>query len=116
MKLSREALKAKLLAETAVTIDQLLDWNERHPQPTLTDLEEIVLKLRKQIGERMAQALLTEQAEYQAVERPTCPSCGQPLVNKGYRPNQIESRAGSVSTKRLYYYCPACQRGIFPPG
>lgn len=116
MKLSREALKAKLLAETEVTINQLLDWNERNPQPTLSDIESIVLKLRKQVGERMANALLAEQAAPDGEQAPTCPTCGQRMAHKGYRQNQIESRAGRVNAKRLYYYCAACQRGIFPPG
>jgi len=116
MKLSREELKAKLLAETEVAIDQLLDWNERNQKPTLMDIEDIVLKLRKQVGERMANALILEQAAGPSGERPTCPTCGQPMENKGYRQNHIESRAGSVSAKRIYYYCPDCQKGTFPPG
>jgi hypothetical protein len=115
MKLSREELKAKLLAETELAIDELLDWNERNQQPTLTDIEDIVLKLRKRVGERMANALIAEQAG-QGGETPSCPNCGQPMENKGYRESQIESRAGSVSAKRIYYYCPDCQRGTFPPG
>jgi hypothetical protein len=115
MKLSRAELKAKLLAETEQAIDQLLDWNERNQKPTLTDIEDIVLKLRKQVGERMAKALIAEQAG-PGGETPTCPSCGQAMENKGYRENQIESRAGSVRTKRIYYYCPGCQTGTFPPG
>ena len=114
MKLSREELKAKLLAETEQAIDQLLDWNERHQKPTLTEIEDVVLKLRKQVGERMANALLTEQAR-QRNETPTCSSCGRLMENKGYRKNHIESRAGSVNAKRIYYYCPDCKTGTFPP-
>jgi hypothetical protein len=115
MKLSRAELKAKLLAETEQAIDQLLDWNERNQKPTLSDIEDIVLKLRKQMGERMANAVLAEQTG-QGGAGPTCPRCGQSMENKGYRENQMESRAGSVRAKRIYYYCPDCQTGIFPPG
>lgn len=116
MKLSRAELKAKLMAELEMKVDELLDWNDQNQKPTLTQIEDAVLKMRKQVGERAANALVANQRSSSASERPTCPTCGQAMQNKGYRENHIESRAGSVSTKRIYYYCPDCQSGTFPPG
>jgi hypothetical protein len=116
MKLSRAELKAKLMAEIEMKVDELLDWNEQNQKPTLTQIEEAVLKMRKQVGEEAANDLVASQASTGTSERPMCPTCGQAMVNKGYRENQIESRAGSLRTHRIYYYCSDCQTGTFPPG
>ena len=115
MKLSRAELKAKLLAEAELAIDHLLDWNDHHHRPTLTQIEDAVLKMRKQVGERTADALLANQEARTGGERPLCPDCGQPMHHKGARANQVESRVGGVKMNRVYYYCPDCHRGSFPP-
>jgi len=47
MKLSREQKKAKLMARLEKAVDELLEWEEAHTRPTLTQIEDIVLKLRK---------------------------------------------------------------------
>jgi uncharacterized protein with PIN domain len=116
MKLSRDELKVKLLAEAELVIDQLLEWNEANGAPTLSQIEEAVLKMRKRVSEQAANALIANQDTVDGSERPICAQCGQPMRNKGYRENQVESRAGSLNSKRIYYYCPNCQKGTFPPG
>jgi hypothetical protein len=35
MKLSRAELKAKLMAEIEMKVDELLDWNDENQKPTL---------------------------------------------------------------------------------
>lgn len=116
MKLNRDELKAKLLAEAEQAIDQLLAWNDANSAPTLSQIEEAVLKMRKRVSEQAANALLATQDTATGSERPVCAQCGQPMRNKGYRENQVESRVGSLTIQRIYYYCPDCQKGTFPPG
>ena len=116
MKLSRAELKAKLLAEAEQAIDQLLGWNDGNQAPTLSELEDAVLKMRKRVSEQAANTLIANQDTAGGSESLLCGHCGQPLRNKGYRENQVESRVGSLTTQRLYYYCPDCQTGTFPPG
>jgi hypothetical protein len=55
MSVSREEKKARLMARLEKAADELLDWEEQNRKPTLTQLEDIVLALRKQIGEEMAE-------------------------------------------------------------
>ncbi len=116
MKLSRDELRARLLAEAERAIDQLLVWNDANNAPTLSQIEDAVLKMRKRVSEQAANALIANQDTVEGSERPICAQCGQPMRNKGYRENQLESRAGSLNTQRIYYYCPDCQQGTFPPG
>ena len=40
----------------------LLDWTDQTPRPNLTQIEKAVLKMRKQMGEQAAQAVMEAQA------------------------------------------------------
>ncbi len=114
--LTRDELKAKLPAEVEQALDQLLDWKDKTPSPTLTQIEDAVLAMRKRISEQAANELIANHEARYASDIPICEKCGQPMRHKGARDNQVESRAGSLQMRRTYFYCPACQQGTFPPG
>jgi len=113
---TRDELKAKLMAHADLVLDELLDWNEQTGQPTLTQIEEVVLKLRKRLGEQMAQAVIQAQAAQRPVPGPVCPECQREMHYKGRRRHTVESRVGSLALERGYYYCQTCGRSLFPPG
>lgn len=58
MKQTRERMKATLMMEAEVIIDTLLDQQECWEQPTLMEIEDVILDLRKRLGERMAEVVL----------------------------------------------------------
>jgi hypothetical protein len=116
MKLSREEKKARMMARLEKATDELLDWEEQNPRPTLTQLEDIVLLLRKQIGEEMAGEVLSRMEGRALVPGPRCPKCGEEMHYKGQRAKDVESRAGELTLERGYYACPDCDEGLFPPG
>jgi len=116
MKKSREKLRAELLGEAEELIDELMAWDDETQEPDLTQIEEIVLKLRARFGERLAETLLEQQEKRQPAERVYCPRCGGKMVNKGAKQSQVESRIGNLKIERDHYYCPACEQGLFPPG
>jgi uncharacterized protein with PIN domain len=115
MKKTREQRRAELQARANELIEQLLDWTEQTEQPNLTQIEDIVLELRQELGESMVANVLSAQEAAQPVQA-TCPECGRELRTKGARPGQVLSRVGEIQLGRGYYYCPACQTGFFPPG
>ncbi len=116
MKKTREQRQAKLQAKANELINRLLDWTDQTDQPDLSQIEDEVLALREELGESMLHAILAAQEAEQPAAVPSCPQCGQPLEAKGHRPHQTVTRVGEVTLSREYYYCPACQRGFFPPG
>ena len=116
MKKSKEQLKTEFMAEAEELFDELMEWDEQTEKPNLTQIEDIVLALRKRMGERMVQQVLMRQEERQPAERVKCPKCGGEMKDKGLKDNQIETRIGHLKMERGYYYCPACKQGLFPPG
>jgi uncharacterized protein with PIN domain len=114
--MSREEKKERMMARLEKAIDELLNWEEDHERPNFTQIEDIVLKMRKEIGEDMVEEMLVMQEGKTPVPGPACPECGQEMRLKGEYQRQIESRVGETNYERSYYYCPGCEEGIFPPG
>jgi uncharacterized protein with PIN domain len=116
MKKDRRKLKAEFMEEAEALFDELMNWDEENPEPDLTQIEEIVLKLRKRLGEQLAQSVIQRQEKRQPAEKMFCPECDGGLVTKGEKGNRVETRVGEMRIERGYFYCPKCKQGVFPPG
>ncbi len=116
MRQSRAQKEAALRAAAEAMIKQFLDWEEQAAKPNLTEIEEVVLKLRQEMSERMAEVAISDQEARQPVEGVCCSECGEPMRNKGLKDCDVESRLGRLAVARGYYYCARCQSGLFPPG
>lgn len=116
MKQTRAQLKAELLAHAEANIEEFLDWLEKSPTPTLTQIEDSVLHCRQQIGREMAETAIQAQDTVTVAPGPKCPTCGQEMESKSKKGKHITARVGDVKLKRTYYYCPHCRQGLFPPG
>jgi uncharacterized protein with PIN domain len=116
MKSAREARKARLMERLEGAVEELLDWEERTDRPNLTQIEGIVLKLRKQVSEEMAMELIRAQEAKKPVPGPACRSCGREMRYKGQKEVNPQSWAGELKIERGYYHCPECKESFFPPG
>jgi hypothetical protein len=116
MKRNQEAKRAQLQAKAEQIIDEYLTWEESHAQPDLYEIEEMALKLRKALGQELAQLAVDEQDSRVLAPGPNCPKCGKEMRYKGNKAVAVESRAGALKVERGYYYCPECKESVFPPG
>lgn len=112
---AREMRKARLIARAEQLINELLEWSEETEQPTLSQIEDKVLELRKRFGEELAQEVVDEQEAKQPVPGPRCPQCGREMSYKGQKAITPQTWVGAVKVERGYYHCKQCKEGLFPP-
>ena len=113
---TRAEMKAELQVEAERLIDALLDWTDQTDAPDLTAIEDEVLKLRQQFGEKLAAAAVEQQSTTAPLTL-KCPQCGRSMHQKKKRQRRhVQGRVGGVALNRAYYYCDHCRVGLFPPG
>lgn len=108
--------KAKLMKKAENEVEKLLDWMEEKEAPDLSAIEEVVLELRKRIGEGMTEEVIANQESVRPVPSPSCPKCDEEMHYKGIKEKEITSMVGETKLHRGYYYCDCCRSGLFPPG
>lgn len=112
---SRADRKAKLMEQMEEAVERLLDWQEVHPTFSLTEMEEFVLELRRELGAEVAQRLIGQLDDPGILERLRCERRGSRLVYKGKERKTVETRVGTTPIERSRYWCPQCREGVFPP-
>lgn len=112
---NEEELKARLMAEAEAAIDRLLAQRRSKGQHTLTEIEQMALKLRQEVGAK-ATGILVEAEREESGPRPKCEKCGQEMHNKGRKRRRVVTGSGEIDIERTYYYCEGCKRGVFPSG
>ncbi len=115
MRHTPEQKRAELLKAAEAMIEEFLDWEEQAAQPNLSQIEGAVLKVRRQLSERMAVVVLEDQDAAHPAEAPLCPQCGARMRYKGQKGRTVESLVGTLRFERAYYHCAHCKGGHFPP-
>jgi hypothetical protein len=115
MRYSREQKRAELLQAAETMIEEYLDWEEQAETPTLSAIEAAVLKVRRQLSERMAVVAIEDQDAAHPAEAPWCPVCGARMRYKGQKARTVESLVGTLRFKRAYYHCRHPKGERFPP-
>jgi hypothetical protein len=115
-KLTRAEKKAALMQRAEALIDQMLNWTETTAKPNLTQIEDLALDLRQQFGQALSESAIASQENGAPMALPACPQCGKAMRPKGTKHKTVVARVGELKLERSHFYCPACERGLFPPG
>jgi len=107
--------KAALVQRADTLIEHMLDWSENTPQPHLTPIEDVALDLRQQFGQALSQDAIAAPARVAPIALPACPQCAKTMRPKGLKPKTVLARVGELKIERSHFYCPTCERGLFPP-
>jgi hypothetical protein len=116
MKKTREQLKAKLMKAFEEKLEEVLDWEEEHPRLRLGELEEYLLEVGEELEGVLAEGVLGQRNNKEPVEAVKCEGCGGVMAYKGQKRRTVVTQMGEIRVERAYYWCAACQRGVFPPG
>ena len=114
MKLDKKALKAKLLEQYQSHLDEVLDQLDDNHGFHISEIEDIALELRQEVGEDVTIALTQEESQQMEVDV-VCLTCHQQMRAKGRKEKWVKTRTGDVRVSRAYYYCETCQTGHFSP-
>ena len=112
---NRERLEQKLLEQAQQVIRKLLDDLPESSDIKLSDMESAT----GMMGQAMMQQTLQQLVESQQqapVDDLRCESCHERMSRRGKRKRRIVTVRGEVEVKRVYYVCPKCGTGRFPPG
>ena len=107
-------LSEELEEEIRKRIGQVVEEASKREKLTLGEIEQLVEKAGRAITQELTAALVEEEAK--RVEVPSCPGCGGKMRYKGKKKRDVVSKTGELQVNRDYYYCEACQTGLFPPG
>lgn len=108
-------LKSKIMQELETRLDRRLQTMQDKGELDLGEIEALALGLEREMGQVLTQLLVDSQSAT-APSAVTCPTCQQPMVDKGRKRRYLRTRSGEVQLERAYYYCRHCRRGHFPPG
>ena len=114
MPLDKKALKAKLLEQYQAHLDEVLDQLDENHRFHISEIEDLALDLRQEVGQDVTEVLSEHESEQLDVDA-SCPSCHQKMRAKGYKKKWVKTKTGAVHIARPYYYCEACGTGHFPP-
>ena len=109
-------------AEAEAVLSGLTEWRLAQPHATFTEIEAAVDErlgaVRARMVERLALAAgAADLGGRPAGERARCPDCGAELRPRGKKARTVVTQGGrTVRLEREYAACPACGRGLFPPG
>lgn len=106
---------------SAEILSGMREWRLQHPKATLSEIEAALDERWYRLRARMLRdvALQSQATNWQhstAPERPTCRSCGTPLILRGKHSRQLKTAGGQdLTLERSYGLCPKCKKGLFPP-
>jgi len=110
---SAEQKKAEFLRAAETMYEELHAWRDKHLDASFDEIADQVTPQRRKLVAKLLAQLAVKADEW--VEAPVCEQCGASMRYRGTPERDVSHREGDVEVARAYYYCDACERGLFPP-
>jgi YgiT-type zinc finger domain-containing protein len=110
-----EKEKAAFLQEAEAMYEEMVAWREKHPEASFDEIAAQVTPRRRKLMGGLLQGLARQHGDGRYVEV-ACPQCGEGMAASGRRRREVLHSEGETRLERAYHHCPACGRGLFPPG
>ena len=114
--MTRDELKARLLAEAEKAIDELLAEQPAAGTTSLDEIERLALKGGAPFEARVLKEFGQEEVEVEATVEPICEGWGSRMQRRGLHRRHVMTEAGSTRLDRAYDVCPDGGASLFPPG
>ncbi len=114
--MSRDELKAQLMAAAEQAIEAMLARKTAPEQIHLSEIERLAMETRGAIGAALVGGLVQESEATRREAERRCPDCGEVMVQRGRRARRVVTEAGEVVVERDYCFCTRCGQHLFPPG
>jgi Zn finger protein HypA/HybF involved in hydrogenase expression len=115
MPTKREMLEQKLLKQAQEAVRKLLDELPESNDITLSDMERAIGVMGQTMMQQTMQYMVESQ-QLAPVNDLRCENCHEHMSRRGKRKRHIVTVRGEVEVERIYYVCPNCGTGRFPPG
>jgi len=115
MPTNRETLEQKLLEQAQQVMRKLLDDLPESSDITLSDMERATGTMGQALMQQTMQQLV-ESKQQATMTDMHCEGCHERMSRRGKRKRRIVTVRGEVEVERVYYVCPKCGTGCFPPG
>ena len=102
MPLDKKTLKAYWLGQYASQLDERLQQVEAGQGLHLSQIEARALKLRREGGQEVREALAVHESSQQEVDG-ACPECQRVMRYKGRKRKWLKTGSGEVQVERAYY-------------
>ncbi len=95
-KLTHAEKKTALISRVEALVDQILDWEEGHSRPNLTQIEDQALSLRQRFGQALTESVIAGQENVVPLHLPTCAQCSKPI-----RPQRGKTQDSDLACGRI---------------
>ena len=113
--MSRNEEKAAFMREAEAMYEELRMWREAHPEATFDEIASQVTPRRRELMGGLLKQLALQEGDGKYAEV-SCPECSEKMKVSGRRSRGVIHSEGETELERAYHHCPACGRGLFPPG
>ncbi len=110
-----EKEREEFLEQAGKMYDELREWRAKHKGASFDEMVCEVRPKRQALMGELLKMLALQHGNGAVAEGKRCERCGEVMRDKGELARSVLQGEGTSVLKRMHYYCPRCESGVFPP-